>query len=168
MPQLKNETFIKNITDPRTGKQVKKIFHMKMSKLNRLVEPMVWEYFRDRGRTSIQEIYNKFKEKGLNKLKIIFFGEPTIYEINITEPEDQNNENYLNNITDPRTGKMVKTIYHLKHFVPEKVSKVLAWEYFRNRNNMMIQEVYDKYKDEGLKKLRFTFFNDPQSYDVDI
>jgi hypothetical protein len=51
---------------------------IKMSKINRLVEPMVWEYFRDRGRTSIQEIYNKFKEKGLNKLKIIFFCEPKI------------------------------------------------------------------------------------------
>lgn len=191
MPQLKNQTFINNITDPRTNKQVKRIYHMKMSKIDRLVEPMVWEYYRDRGRTSIQEIYNKFKEKGLNKLKMIFFGDPIIYEVNITEPEDQNNESYLDKITDPRTTKLVKSIYLLKIFkehseklrfseaafieksndflVKEpKVSKILVWEYFRNRNNMTIQEVYDKYKDEGLKQLRFTFFNDNTEYDVDI
>jgi hypothetical protein len=45
MPELKNETFIKNIVDPRTGKQVKKIYQIKVSKLNRLVEPFVWEYY---------------------------------------------------------------------------------------------------------------------------
>jgi hypothetical protein len=168
MPQLKNQTFINNITDPRTGKQVKRIYHMKMSKLDRLVEPMVWEYFRDRGRTSIQEIYNKFKEKGLNKLKMIFFGDPIIYEVNITEPEDMNNEPYMDKITDPRTTKLVKSIYLLKIFKEPKVSKILVWEYFRNRNNMMIQEVYDKYKEEGLKQLRFTFFNDNNEYDVTI
>ena len=191
MPQLKNQTFINNITDPRTGKQVKRIYHMKISKIGRLVEPMVWEYYRDRGRTSIQQIYNKFKEKGLNKLKMIFFGDPIIYEVNITEPEDQLNDPYLDKITDPRTTKMVKTIYLLKIFkepsktqefseaksteksndflVKEpKISKILVWEYFRNRNNMTIQEVYDKYKDEGLKQLRFTFFNDNVAYDVDI
>ena len=56
----------------------------------------------------------------------------------------------------------------MKHFVPEKVSKVLAWEYFRNRSNMTVQEVYDKYKDEGLKRLRFTYFNDNIEYDVEI
>ena len=35
MPELKNETFIKNITDPRTGRQVKKIYQIKISKLDR-------------------------------------------------------------------------------------------------------------------------------------
>ena len=111
---------------------------------------------------------------------MIFFGDPIIYEVNITEPEDQNNELYLDNITDPRTTKLVKSIYLLKIFkehseksndflVKEpKVSKILVWEYFRNRNNMPIQEVYDKYKDEGLKQLRFTFFNDNLVYDVNI
>jgi hypothetical protein len=46
MPELKNETFIKNIVDPRTGKQVKKIYQIKVSKINRLVEPFVWEYYK--------------------------------------------------------------------------------------------------------------------------
>ena len=89
MPQLKNPVFIKNITDPRTGKQVKKIYHMKMSKINRLVEPMVWEYYRNRGNMSIDEVYKKFKGKGLDKLKIIFFEDPVIYEVKITdEPKE--------------------------------------------------------------------------------
>ena len=99
---------------------------------------------------------------------MIFFGDPIIYEVNITEPEDMNNEPYMDKITDPRTTKLVKSIYLLKIFKEPKVSKILVWEYFRNRNNMMIQEVYDKYKEEGLKQLRFTFFNDNNEYDVTI
>ena len=111
--KLKNPLFIKNITDPRTGKYVKEIYHMKMSKLDRLVEPMVWNYYRnradkivdehmrnkikkgeikvedikdeDRYLCSVGEIYKKFKGKGLDKLKFIFFGDPTIYEVKITE-----------------------------------------------------------------------------------
>jgi hypothetical protein len=74
----------------------------------------------------------------------------------------------MEKITDPRTTKLVKTIHLLKIFKEPKVSKILVWEYFRNRNNMTIQEVYDKYKDEGLKRVRMTFFNDNTDYDVDI
>jgi len=77
---LKNPIFISNITDPLTNKYVKKIYHVKISKLNRIVEPMVWEYYKNRGNMSIQEVYNKFKG---SKVKIIFFNDPVIYEISI-------------------------------------------------------------------------------------
>lgn len=82
MPQLKNETFIKNITDPRTGKQVKKIFQIKLSKLDRIVEPMVWEYYRNRGNTPVEEIYKKFNGY---QLKFIFFNDPVIHVVNTVE-----------------------------------------------------------------------------------
>jgi hypothetical protein len=78
MPELKNETFIKNITDPKTGKQVKKIYQIKISKINRIVEPMVWEYYKNRGNMSVDEIYKKFKGY---QLKFIYFGDPVIYTI---------------------------------------------------------------------------------------
>ena len=83
MPQLKNPVFIKNITDPITGNMVKTIYHVKMTKMNRLNEQLVWEYYRNRANMSIQEIYDKFKGKGLNKLKIIYFNDPKIYEVEI-------------------------------------------------------------------------------------
>jgi hypothetical protein len=85
MPELKNETFIKNITDPRTGKQVKKIYQIKVSKLNRLVEPLVWEYYKNRANTSVESIYKKFNGY---QLKFIFFADPVIYTIDTVEANE--------------------------------------------------------------------------------
>ena len=81
MLNIKNPIFIKNITDPITSKYVKKIYYMEMSKMDRLVEPLVWEYYKNRANTSVGKVYEKFKGKGLKKLKIIFFNDPVIYEI---------------------------------------------------------------------------------------
>ena len=95
MPELKNETFIKNITDPKTGKQVKKIYQIKVSKLDRLVEPLVWEYYKNRGNMSVEEIYKKFNGY---QLKFIFFGDPVIYTIN-TVDDNEVFDNLPNNST---------------------------------------------------------------------
>ena len=76
MPQLKNQVFIDNITDPLTGNQVKKIFQTKISKIGRIVEPMVWEYYKNRANMSVEEAYKKYKGY---KLKIIFFNDPIIH-----------------------------------------------------------------------------------------
>jgi hypothetical protein len=83
MANISNQTFINNITDPKTGKRVKKIYHMEMSKINRLVVPLVWEYYKNRANMSIEQVYKKFKGKGLNKLQMIFFNDPVIYEVDI-------------------------------------------------------------------------------------
>lgn len=85
MPNLKNEIFIKNIIDPKTGKQVKKIYQIKLSKLNRIVEPMVWEYYKNRGNMSVEEIYKKFNGY---QLKFIYFNDPIIYTIDTIEQND--------------------------------------------------------------------------------
>jgi hypothetical protein len=78
MPELKNPIFVANITDPLTQKQVKKIYQVKISKIGRIVEPMVWEYYSNRANMSIEQVYTKFHGY---KLKIIFFNDPVIYEI---------------------------------------------------------------------------------------
>lgn len=84
MPELKNETFITNITDPRTGKQVKKIYQIKVSKIGRIVEPMVWEYYKNRANTSVGDIYVKFSGY---QLKIIYFNDPVIYVVDTLNME---------------------------------------------------------------------------------
>lgn len=76
---LKNPVFIENIKDPNTGKYVKKIYQVKTSKIGRTIEPLVWEYYKNRGNTSIESIYKKYK--GF-KLKMIYFDDPIIYDIN--------------------------------------------------------------------------------------
>jgi hypothetical protein len=78
MTELKNEKFIANITDPKTNKRVKKIYQIKKSKLDRIIEPMVWEYYKNRANMSVDEVYKKYKGY---KLKMIFFGDPMIYTI---------------------------------------------------------------------------------------
>lgn len=95
MPELKNETFIKNITDPRTGRQVKKIYQIKVSKLDRLVEPLVWEYYKNRANTSVESIYKKFNGY---QLKFIYFGDPVIYTVD-TVGSNEIVDNLPNNST---------------------------------------------------------------------
>lgn len=95
MPELKNETFIKNIVDPKTGKQVKKIYQIKVSKLNRLVEPLIWEYYKNRANTSISDIYKKFNGY---QLKFIYFGDPVIHTVNTIDNYEQV-DNLPNNST---------------------------------------------------------------------
>lgn len=87
MPELKNELFMKNILDPRTGRQVKKIYQMKLSKLDRLVKPMVWEYFKNRGNMPVADVYIKYRGY---QLKFIYFNDPIIYTVNTVEPETEN------------------------------------------------------------------------------
>lgn len=75
---LKNPIFISNIKDPNTNKYVKKIYQVKTSKIGRTIEPLVWEYYKNRGNMSVEETYKKYKGY---KLKMIYFDDPLIYEI---------------------------------------------------------------------------------------
>ncbi len=97
MPELKNETFIANITDPRTGRQVKKIYQIKVSKLGRLVEPLVWEYYKNRANMSVGEIYKKFNGY---QLRFIYFGDPVIHTVDTIGPQQvESMTNLPNNST---------------------------------------------------------------------
>ena len=82
MDNLKNPVFIQNITDPINGKKVKEIrvkHQMKDTqyKTDRFKYDMVWQYYRDRARASVESIYKKYK--GM-ELKVIYSGDPVIYD----------------------------------------------------------------------------------------
>lgn len=119
MPELKNETFINNITDPITGKQVKKIYQIKLSKLDRILEPMVWEYYRNRANMSVAEVYKKYNGY---KLKMIFFNDPVIHTI------------------DNGSNGIVK--YGRKHLLEmhEKKMKELSEKQKEEENNKLTEE----------------------------
>jgi hypothetical protein len=113
MPELKNQTFINNITDPKTGKQVKKIYQMKISKIGRLVEPMVWEYYKNRANMSISDIYKKYKGY---QLKMIFFGDPIIYTVNTLDI------NELHMDTIPRNSTFKKLLEKIEEKEDDKIN----------------------------------------------
>ena len=69
---LKNQIFIKNATDPITKQFVKKIFMKKISrKTGNEIWPLEWEYYSDRRKYSILELYKKNVGK---EIEITFSG----------------------------------------------------------------------------------------------
>ena len=82
MDQLKNPVFINNIRDPINGKSVKEIRVKKQMKdtqfkTDRFKYDMIWQYYRDRARTSVSDVYKKYKG---NELKIIYSGDPVVHD----------------------------------------------------------------------------------------
>jgi hypothetical protein len=77
---IKNPTFIKNTTDPLTGKFVKSIYAKKITKLDRIKYDMVWQYYRDRNRQSVQDILKVYVGRDV---QITYFGESEIKEITV-------------------------------------------------------------------------------------
>jgi hypothetical protein len=77
-----NEIFLKNST--YNGKLVKRINAKKISKIGRDVWPMVWQYYRDRGRQSVESILKKYKD---TEVEIIYSG------IDLSKMEEQKKEN---------------------------------------------------------------------------
>lgn len=75
-PEIKNPIFIKNVTDPENGKMVKSVWEIKKSKIGRTIRTMIWQYYRDRARNSIEKLYKQSKQKDL---EIIYFDDPKSY-----------------------------------------------------------------------------------------
>jgi hypothetical protein len=81
LDKLKNPTFITNSTDPLTGKFVKSIWlYFKYDHGKRESYKLVWQYYRDRGRTSIEAFYKQHKG---HRIRMIFSGDPVQYEMEI-------------------------------------------------------------------------------------
>ena len=81
MNHIKNQTFLTNSTDPTNQKFVKEIWrHMKYDHDRRDKWDLIWNYYRDRNRTSIEQIYRDNKNKG-HKLRIIYRNDPVIHEV---------------------------------------------------------------------------------------
>ncbi len=86
--QYKNPVFNRNIIDPTNNKVVKSIWWHHNSKLDRNIRSMVWEHYRYRGRKSVAEIYNEYRQR---KIEIIYSGEPQPVFIDMSKqplPED--------------------------------------------------------------------------------
>jgi len=78
---LNNELFLKNST--YNGKLVKRINAKKISKIGRDVWPMVWQYYRDRGRQSVESVLKKYKD---TEVEIIYSG------IDLSKMDEQKKE----------------------------------------------------------------------------
>ena len=114
MNHIKNQTFLTNSTDPTNQKFVKEIWrHMWYDHDRREKWDLIWNYYRDRGRTSIEEVYRNNKNKG-HKLRIIYRNDPVIHEIEcpiLPKKEKINKhklaleqkEKELNNLTNSNT-----------------------------------------------------------------
>jgi hypothetical protein len=76
--EFKNPVFEKNVIDPTNNKIVKSIYVHSWTKLAREHWFMVWQYYRDRNRTSIQEVYDKYKD---TQLRVIYKGDPVMYYV---------------------------------------------------------------------------------------
>ena len=82
--QIKNQVFLKNCTHPENGKIVKSIYFYKTYKPNkhrdeiRTKRDLVWQYFRNRGNKSVEQVLKDFKytKKEVYEARIIYSGEP--------------------------------------------------------------------------------------------
>lgn len=63
--------------------------------MDRLIESLVWEYYKNRVNTSVEEIYKKFNGY---QLKFIYFADPVIYTVDTIGPNEMI-DNLPNNST---------------------------------------------------------------------
>lgn len=79
MKPPKNPIFLGNSTDPITRQLVKEIWRHKMYNHGQREKwDLIWNYYRDRGRKSIEDLYRENKGQ---KIKVIYSGDPMIYEM---------------------------------------------------------------------------------------
>lgn len=71
----------KYITDQRNDKEVKSIYFVKKSKINRDVRYMVWQYYRDRKKNNVNDVIKSFdiQKKQVFEMRIIYKGDSNIY-----------------------------------------------------------------------------------------
>jgi hypothetical protein len=69
------------IIDSRTNKEVKSIYFVKKSKIKRNVKRMMWQYYRDRYRTKVDDVIVSFnrQKKEVFDMEIIYRGDPVIH-----------------------------------------------------------------------------------------
>ena len=83
MKPPKNQLFLKNSTDPTNCKLVKEIWRFKLYDHDRRQKyDLIWQYYRDRARKSVTDLYKElYKSNKIEKLRIIYSGDPIIHEI---------------------------------------------------------------------------------------
>lgn len=62
---IKNPVFKKNVVDTGTSQVVSSIYLKKITKLERKMSTMVWEYYRHRSKLDVNDIIKKYKIENL-------------------------------------------------------------------------------------------------------
>lgn len=62
---IKNPIFKKNVVDTETTWAVSSIYLVKKTKLDRVMNTMVWEYYRHRAKLDVNDIIKKYKRENL-------------------------------------------------------------------------------------------------------
>ena len=63
--KIKNPVFKKNVVDTGTNWVVSSIYLVKKTKLDRVMNTMVWEYYRHRSKLDVNEIIKKYQRENL-------------------------------------------------------------------------------------------------------
>jgi hypothetical protein len=116
---IKNPIFIKNVVDPLSGKVMEEILCHKIMKPTQFKEyrekwDLVWQYYRDRHKRSVEETYIKFN-KSLLQLK--FLNDDTVYYLD--RRDQRTKETYLKFLNDPNYTEQ----RHAEKSLPENWGK---------------------------------------------
>jgi hypothetical protein len=61
-------------------KKCKSVYIYKKTKMGKMKRDLVWQYYRDRNRQSVESVLDRYKDTQL-KARIIYSGDPIIYTI---------------------------------------------------------------------------------------
>lgn len=75
-----NPIFINNTTNFENGKTYNSVWVYKTTKMGKIKKDLVWQYYRDRNRQTVDNVLEKYK--GTNcSVDIIYKNDPTIYKL---------------------------------------------------------------------------------------
>lgn len=71
--ETENPIFVENRTNPVNGKRVKSVWEHTTTKIGRPLRRMIWQYYRDRNKNSVKDLFKRYKGR---QLEIIYSGDP--------------------------------------------------------------------------------------------
>jgi hypothetical protein len=137
--EIKNPVFLKNCTDSRNGCIVNKIWMHSLTKLNRDKWDLVWEYYSDRKRNSVDDCLKTWHNR---LLKIIYKGDPRQHILDM-RAKDESGQVIDVYSKQNKFTKKVKTVDPEEEKV--RISQKIE------RLNKKIEKAHDKYEKFGGK-----------------
>ena len=137
--EIKNPIFLKNCTDTRNGCIVNKIWMHSLTKLNRDKWDLIWEYYSDRKRNSVDDCLKTWHNR---LLKIIYKGDPRQHILDNRKKDESGNPIDIHSKENKFTKKVVTVD-------PEEEKKRLAQKI--ERLSKKIDKAHDKFEKFGGK-----------------
>ncbi len=137
--EIKNPIFLKNCTDSRNGCIVNKIWMHSLTKLNRDKWDLVWEYYSDRKRNSVDDCLKTWHNR---LLKIIYKGDPRQHIVDMRKKDESGNPIDIYSKENKFTKKVITVD-------PEEEKKRLAQKI--ERLSKKIDKAHDKFEKFGGK-----------------